>query len=1244
MAVAQIQSSMNAGEISPELYGEVNLKNYASAATTLRNMQVNYRGGAMSRGGLAFVGRCKQPVSGTGPPRPVPFQFSITQAYTLDFGDNYLRFVFQGGYVLENPVAITGAAQTDPAQIAVAGTPFDDGDWVFAAGVNGMTQINGNTYIVTDVTPGSFSLLDLNGNFVNATAFGAYISGGTFSRLYTLATPYAAIDLPYLKFSQTADVMSLTCSNPITGTEYLPYELTRFAATDWTLEASDFDPVIAPPTSVAATANSQAPSNGINATFAYVVTATDAKGNESIASAIASCHGADLQVEAGTNLITWPFVQGAQFYNVYRAPTSTDSVSGSTVTPIPVPPGSIFGFIGSSYGTQFADNNTTPDLTQVPPVHQDPFSRGQIVEVEITGAGSGLSAVTYDITTVSGVNFSGTPIVVGGSLGGFPITNNGSLYQPGDSIAFNGAGFASGAIEFGSINPSNGDTVTLNGVLWTFVTAITGNNQTIIGATLAVTLSQFVADLSASTNPGLTVASYAPDITNENLLITYNTAGTVGDAYTLAASRATPSGGTLTGGAGSGTAGVKASGTLLFGSGNPTNGQTIVLDGVTWTFVTSGATGNETNLKGSLALTLIDLASDLNASTNTEIELADYSEDATHLIIRYVTVGVAGNSYALAGGTSGATPSAATLTGGADGSTTPTAELIIGPESGTYPGVVTYFQQRRFYANSFNNPDTFWATQTGLYSNFDTSIPTVSTDAITASPWTEQVNGIQWLIPMPGGLIAMTGLRAWQIIGEGSYQLNVQPVTPSTTQAQPQAFNGCSATIPPVVIDYDVLYVQAVGNTTVFDLSWNFWVNIYTGADLTILSSHLFLYRQITQWAWARQPYKVLWASCNDGTMLSLTYLKEQEVYGWARHDTLGLVVGIATASEPPVNAIYCVVQRFPPYAPAGVYFMERMDDRIWQSVEDTYAVDGAVSNPMLQPNAALYATAGSGNAVPVFASAAIFSAGDVDQILRMAGGIALIASYLSATEITVNWYLGASNGPTGLPYAPSGAWTIAAPVVTLNAPHLAGMTLVGLADGVPISGLLVAANGTVTLPFAASNVKVGLPFLPQFQSPYANGAQIVQGARKMIPAVTIRLAASGSFQIGTNQPDGAAQDPPQLGPIWTGMNAANVMNSTGGQQPPITYLSPAGQKVTQLWTGDLRVDGTAVSGWQSKGQVAVQQTLPLPLEVVACMPELLPGDLPEVTYQQGAQQSGGQNAPRPPGPWMIGKGGEARI
>lgn len=115
-------------------------------------------------------------------------------------------------------------------------------------------------------------------------------------------------------------------------------------------------------------------------------------------------------------------------------------------------------------------------------------------------------------------------------------------------------------------------------------------------------------------------------------------------AFSITAT-STKSGTTLTGGG----AGTQATGTLTFAA-NPTSGQNIALNGVTWTFVSSGASGNQTNIQGTLAATLTQLATDLGASANTSINVASYSASATVLTITYKTTGTAGNSYTLGGG------------------------------------------------------------------------------------------------------------------------------------------------------------------------------------------------------------------------------------------------------------------------------------------------------------------------------------------------------------------------------------------------------------------------------------------------------------------------------------------------------------------------------------------------------------------------------------------------------------------
>jgi hypothetical protein len=197
---------------------------------------------------------------------------------------------------------------------------------------------------------------------------------------------------------------------------------------------------------------------------------------------------------------------------------------------------------------------------------------------------------------------------------------------------------------------------------------------------------------------------------------------------------------------------------------------------------------------------------------------------------------------------------------------------------------------------------------------------------------------------------------------------------------------------------------------------------------------------------------------------------------------------------------------------------------------------------------------------------------------------------------------------------------------------HLAGLVVTGLADGIPITPRVVSADGTIALDHPATNVKVGLGFDVQLQLPRMDptGGVTVQGRRKTVVAVTARIEASVNITTGTNQPDGAAVVPPTIDPIWSGMEAVPNQGST--------YTASFGGTVNQLFTGDVRVPVTA--DWATPGQIAFQQKLPLPLQVVSCVAEFLEGDVPEVGYSQnegGGRQGGEQRQqPRPPGNWML--------
>ena len=94
-----------------------------------------------------------------------------------------------------------------------------------------------------------------------------------------------------------------------------------------------------------------------------------------------------------------------------------------------------------------------------------------------------------------------------------------------------------------------------------------------------------------------------------------------------------------------------------------------------------------------------------------------------------------------------------------------------------------------------------------------------------------------------------------------------------------------------MVVGNTILYVQARGNV-LRELQFTQDVEGMAGRDLTIYASHLFERRQIYYTDFQQTPHSILWCCDNDGRLLGLTYIPEQEVWGWHRHDSRRLVRG----------------------------------------------------------------------------------------------------------------------------------------------------------------------------------------------------------------------------------------------------------------------------------------------------------------------------------------------------------------
>lgn len=214
------------GELSHEMWGRVELPVVQSGLKRVRNFLLNTPGTAEFRPGFYLGHHTRRDNRAKG----IKFEFNDEQAYGLEFTNGYLRFYKDDAIITEADKTITGITQASPGVVTSAGHGYASGDEIFITGVKGMTELNGNSYLVVYIGANTFSLTDRDGNAINTTGFAAYSSAGVASKIYEITTPYLeAANLFKLKVTQNADTMYI--DHPY----YEPRKLTRSGHTSWTL-------------------------------------------------------------------------------------------------------------------------------------------------------------------------------------------------------------------------------------------------------------------------------------------------------------------------------------------------------------------------------------------------------------------------------------------------------------------------------------------------------------------------------------------------------------------------------------------------------------------------------------------------------------------------------------------------------------------------------------------------------------------------------------------------------------------------------------------------------------------------------------------------------------------------------------------------------------------------------------------------------------------------------------------------
>ena len=232
MARVAVQlTNFTGGELSPRLDGRNDLNKYSSGCKTLENMIIYPHGSAARRSGSRFIAEVKSSAAKT---RLIPFEFSTTQTYMMEFGNQYIRFYKDNGQILEGDKTISGATQANPVVITATSHGYSNGDEISITSVAGMTELNNKRYLVANKTTNTFEITNVDGTNINGTSFTAYTSGGVANRVYEISTPYLTAELFDIKYAQSADVMYITHPN------HEVEKLSRTGHTSWTLSDVDF--------------------------------------------------------------------------------------------------------------------------------------------------------------------------------------------------------------------------------------------------------------------------------------------------------------------------------------------------------------------------------------------------------------------------------------------------------------------------------------------------------------------------------------------------------------------------------------------------------------------------------------------------------------------------------------------------------------------------------------------------------------------------------------------------------------------------------------------------------------------------------------------------------------------------------------------------------------------------------------------------------------------------------------------
>lgn len=481
-----------------------------------------------------------------------------------------------------------------------------------------------------------------------------------------------------------------------------------------------------------------------------------------------------------------------------------------------------------------------------------------------------------------------------------------------------------------------------------------------------------------------------------------------------------------------------------------------------------------------------------------------------------------------------------------------------------YPACVTFYEQRLFFANTSNQPQTVWGSVSNSYEDFTAGAN--DDDSLEYTLGSGQINAIKWM--MPGKVMALGTAGGSFTLSSGS---DANPLTPSNVVVRRDVTYG-SDDIVPVQIGNFVYFVQR-NSRTLREFGYSFEVDSYQALDMTLLAEHI-TEGGVNQMEYQQSPNDTLWCVTGKGNLACLEREIPQEVIGWFEITTDGDYESVAVIPAGEEDEVWTIVNRtidgstkryieyFKPFA-------------VEDEQEDCFYVDCGLS---LDTAYSISSITQADPAVVTTSSAHGLSNGDT-VIIRNVNGMTEVNKkrYLAASVTSDTFELQDLSGDdidssSYVAYSSSGE--VRKCVDTLSGlSHLEGETVSVLADGAVHPDCTVT-SGAISLNWKAGEVHVGLPYNSIAKTLRLEGGSQMGSAQavvKRITDVTVRMYKSLGCKVGTE-------------------DSQDII--------PFRDMGDALDEPTPLYTGDKKI--LMPDGYNKEGQIYIKQDQPLPLNITA--------------------------------------------